>query len=79
MKRTVMVTITKEFEIEIPDEMLTDEEIDSFTENMFEVDGVDDLFSYAAKQIALYDTGNVEGLGNLWYMENYAEAETEFV
>lgn len=79
MKRTVNVTITKELEIWIPDELLTEDEIQMFCESMWDIDGPDDLFAYAATQIAQFDDGRVEGLGYVAYKENFSDVETEFV
>lgn len=79
MKRVIQVVITKELEIEIPDELLTKEEIEMFNDTMWNIDGPDDLFAYAAKTIAQYDDGRVEGLGCVAYTENYSDIETEFV
>ena len=68
MKKTVRVTIEKEFEIELKDEVLTPEFIKEFESYMWELDGTlerqqKELFEYAARQIALYDLDFIEGLG----------------
>ena len=64
MKKTVRVTIEKELEIQIPDHLLTQEHVDSFSKIMWEIDGPDGLFEHAGRQIAYYDDPIfVEGLG----------------
>ena len=35
MKKTILVTITKEIEVNIPDEMLTEEHLEEFSSYMF--------------------------------------------
>ena len=77
MKRTVNVTIIKELEIDIPDELLTKEEIEMFNDTMWNINGPDDLFAYAARYIALYDDGRVEGLGCVAYTTPFTDVETE--
>lgn len=63
MKKTVTVTIEKQFEIEIDDEHLTQEKLADFSSYMFAVGGVDDLFKYAGEQIARYENCFIEGIG----------------
>lgn len=73
MKKTVRVTIEKEYEIELAPEVLTQEFIDEFQSYMFKLSGEDledkqdSLFQFAAKQIA-QDCLFVEGVGKA---ENY--------
>lgn len=66
MKRTVKVTIEKEFDIEIPDHLLTDQHIAEFESCMWELDGdgtkVEQLFQYAGRGAA-YDWDHLEGMG----------------
>ena len=63
MKKIVLVTIEKELEIDIPDEMLTPEHVEAFSKTMWEIEGPDELFGHAARQIAYYGAHFVEGLG----------------
>jgi hypothetical protein len=69
MKKNVHVVIEKEYEIELKDNLLTQESVKEFESYMFELDGdtleekQNNLFAYAARQIAEYDTDFVEGLG----------------
>lgn len=69
MKKTARVQITKEYEIELKDSILTPEYIKEFESYMFELEGdtleekYAELFKFAAQQIAEYDTDFVEGLG----------------
>jgi hypothetical protein len=94
MKRTVMVTITKEFEIEIPDDRLTPEALAEFSAYMFDVDDPNEMFHLAAEQVGNYGEVYVEGLGQLGeeymrgrpgyenmivYRETFAETESEIV
>jgi hypothetical protein len=65
MKRTVRVTIEKEFDIDIPDHLLSDENIQGFEDFMWEIEEEDKregLFKYAARCKA-YDWDFAEGLG----------------
>jgi len=63
MKKTVRVTIEKELEIDIPDEMLTPEHVEAFSKTMWEIEGPDELFGHVARQIAYYGAHFVEGIG----------------
>ncbi len=63
MKKTVRVTIEKEIEINLPDEVASEEFLNSFSEVMWPVDSVDDISEYVAKQITEYGNTFVEGVG----------------
>ena len=68
MKRTVLVTITKEIEIEITPKMFGPmseaEYLAAFSEGQFAVDGIDDVFKYAARMVAYHGGGIAhDGLG----------------
>lgn len=65
MKRTVQVVITKQYEIEIADELLTPEEVAAFSDMMWPVSSEDELFTYAAEQLAQYDSSYIEGIGKV--------------
>lgn len=77
MKKTVRVTITKEIEIDISDEMLTDDALEEFSSYMFQVDSVEELFEHAGQYIARFDESFVEGIGKVSYTEIYEDVETE--
>lgn len=77
MKKTVIVTIEKEIELDIPDEMLTEESLKKFSSYMFPVDSVEDLFESAAQYVARFDQSFVEGIGNVGYTELHEHIETE--
>ena len=77
MKKTVRVTITKEIEIDIPDEMLTDEALEEFSSYMFHVDSVEELFEHAGQYIARVYRDYVEGIGQVVYTELFEDVETE--
>ena len=77
MKKTVIVTIEKEIELDIPDEMLTDEYLKGFSSYMFPVDSVEDLFEHAGQYVARLDQSFVEGIGNVGYTELHEHIETE--
>ena len=65
MKKTVIITIEKEIEVEIPDEMLTEEHLEKFSSYMFPVDSVEELFEHAAQYVARFDQSFVEGIGHV--------------
>jgi hypothetical protein len=71
VKKTIRVVIEKEYEIELKDNILTQENIKEFESYMWELDGdtleakQEELFKFAARQIAEYDVDFVEGLGNV--------------
>ena len=77
MKKTVCVTITKEIEIDIPDEMLTDDALEEFSSYMYSVDSVEELFEHAGQYVASLDMDFVEGIGKVQYTEFYEDVETE--
>ena len=77
MKKIVRVTITKEIEIDIPDEMLTDEALEEFSSYMYSVDSVEELFEHAGQYIARFGQGFVEGIGKVGYTELFEDVETE--
>lgn len=79
MKKTVIVTIEKEIEVDIPDEMLTDEYLKEFSSYMFPADSIEELFEYAAQYVARFDQSFVEGIGNVGYTELLEDIETEIV
>lgn len=68
MKKIYTVTITKEVEVDIPDELLTDESVREFAEYMFPVTTKEDLLQYAAQYVARWETDFVEGIGSIDYM-----------
>ena len=65
MKKTVIVTIEKEIELDIPDEMLTDEYMEKFSSYMYPVDSVEDLFERAGQYVARFDQSFVEGIDHV--------------
>ena len=79
MKKTVLVTITKEIEVCIPDEMLTEDALFDFISSMHKVEQIEDLFFHAASCIARFDQSFVEGIGNVSYTELLEDIETEIV
>lgn len=79
MKKTVLVTITKEIEVDIPDEMLTEDVLIEFSSSMYKVDQIEDLFAHAAEYVARFDRSFVEGIGNVSYTELLEDIETEIV
>ena len=62
MKKTVRITLTKEFEIDIDDSHLTEESLKEFSSYMFMVDK-DGLFKYVARSCFDEDRVFVEGVG----------------
>lgn len=79
MKKTVLVTITKEIEVCIPDEMLTEEHLEEFSSYMFPVGSVDELFEHAGQYIARIGENFVEGIGKVGYTELLEDVTTEIV
>lgn len=63
MKKRVRVTYEKEMEIEIDDDLLTEEALKEFSEGMHHVNSADDIFKYAAAQCFDGQCIFVEGLG----------------
>lgn len=79
MKKTVLVTITKEVEVDIPDEMLTKEYLEDFSSYMFHVDSIEELFEHAGQYVARFNDSNVEGVGRVGVVELFEDVETEIV
>lgn len=79
MKKTVRVTITKEIEIDIPDEMLTPDDILNFSTMMYTAESVDELFEHAGQYIARFGQDFVEGIGKVGYAELFEDVETEIL
>lgn len=89
MKRTVQVVTTKDIEIDIPDDKLTPQALAEFSSYMWKVEKPEQLFQYAAAQVAAYgDTRFLEGLGiaadeynrcegHVIYNVTFEETETE--
>lgn len=77
MKKIYTVTITKEVEVDIPDELLTDEAIQEFAEYMFPVITEEELMEYAAQYVARWETNFVEGIGTIGYTILDEDVEVE--
>jgi len=77
MKKTVIVTITKSIDIEISDELLTEDYMKEFSSYMFPVFTQSQMFDHAARCAARGVDHYVEGLGYVSYTENYEDVETE--
>lgn len=74
MKRTIRVTITKELEVELPPgffdkfQMTEAEYLEEFRRYMWPIEGIDDVFKYAARMAACYGSGREhDSLGLLAY------------
>lgn len=68
--RTLKVTIEKEIKIELTDSMFGgmshDEYVAEFKAGLWDIDGIDDIFKYAAEMAAMYGSGHDhDGLGLL--------------
>lgn len=57
MKKVVEVTITKSFEIDIPDEILGPDAVDLFSTHIFDIDTTDEIFEHAAYNIINENVG----------------------
>lgn len=71
MIKTVMVTIEKEIEVEIPDDLLTPEVLKLFSETMYPIEGADGLFEHFAIWVAQHGGGFVEGIGPVSEIYNF--------
>jgi len=67
MKKTYTVTLTKDVEVDIPDELLTEDEIREFAGYMFPVKTKEEIAQYAAEYVARWENNFVEGLGSIGY------------
>lgn len=79
MKKTVLVTITKEIEVDIPDEMLTEDALLEFSSSMYKVNQIEDLFAHAAQYVVRIDRDYVEGIGKVSYTELFEDVTTEII
>lgn len=79
MKKTILVTITKEIEVDLPDEMLTEDYLKEFSSFMFYTESQDDLFRYAAQYVARFNNSNVEGVGRVGCTELSEDVDTEIL
>ena len=68
IKRTILVTIEKEIEIELPADLATKESIAEWCNGLWKIESVDDIFKYAARMAAYHGGGmQHDGLGLLDY------------
>lgn len=79
MKKQFIVTITKEIELEIPDELLTEDHILDFSEVMYPISSEEEYWEHAAQYVARTDHAFVEGIGQIDYREIYEDVEVEEV
>lgn len=63
--KEVVVTITKRLKLHINDELLTEESLKEFSEFMWEIDGPDGIFKYAARMAAEYGASSHDFLGDI--------------
>lgn len=63
MKKILEVVTRKTIEIDIADVLLTPAQLDEFSEEMWPVSSVEELFEHAAQQIARHESHKVLGLG----------------
>lgn len=73
IKRTILVTIEKEIEIELPANLGSEESLAEWRKGLWHVDSIDDIFKYAARMAAYYGGGREhDGLGLLdWHYSTY--------
>lgn len=81
MKKTIVATCTKTFEIEIPDDRCDDEAIASFESYMFELDDYDctkqeSLFRHTARCLHMEESF-VEGIGAIAHVNSYPSVKLE--
>lgn len=67
MKKTFSVQITKIVEVDVPDEMLTDDQIKEFSSLMFPMSEKEDILQYVAQSVAVYEDGWCTGIGNVGF------------
>lgn len=79
MKRLVEVTQRTIIDIDIPDELLTDEAIQEFSRTIFKVSGAEDLIKNAASYAVVYNTSHLEGLGDFTATEQSHDVEVEIL
>lgn len=75
MKKTFEVIITKEIEVDIPDELLTEEALEEFNAMITAGSTWEDYWKHAAQYVARLDHSFVEGIGQIGYTELYEEVE----
>lgn len=67
MKKTIQVTIIKEIEIELTPavfgKMTQEEYLAEFGKYFHQITGMDDVFKYAARMVAINGAGDYEALG----------------
>lgn len=63
MRRTIEVTITKTIEIELTERHLTEEWLDLIRNGLWDVEDHDELYLYAARQVAEDEDFEIEGIG----------------
>lgn len=69
MKKTFEVVITKQIEIDIPDELLTEESLEEFCDMIAPGSDWDDYWEHVAQYVARLDHSFVEGVGQVDYRE----------
>lgn len=79
MKKTVEVTITKQIEVNIPDEMLTESALKEFSSCIYTVVVIEELFKHAAECIVKHYSTFIEGIGDVGYVEVYEDVESEII
>lgn len=75
MKKTFEVIITKEIEVDIPDDLLTQEALEEFCAMIAPGSTWDDYWEHAAQYVARLDHSFVEGIGQIDYTEFHEEVE----
>jgi hypothetical protein len=77
--KKVRVTITKEIEVHLTDDMGTEEAIRDWNRGLWPIESVDDIAKYAAEQAATGGEGyNWDGLGILRRLGDARKGDTWF-
>lgn len=82
MKKQVEIITRRVVEIDIPDEILSERSVELFSEHMYEIESVNEIFTYAAHNVNIGAEGySVDFIGllgekGLTYCGN--EADTKF-
>lgn len=82
MKKTVVVTVVKTLEIEIPDEILDPGAVERFSQYIYDIDSIDEIFEHTAYNIVNgnvgYTVDYIGLLGEKGQLFDGVEADTTF-
>lgn len=76
--KRILVTITKEIEVTIRNDMLTPESLAEFSQSFYETGEPEEMFKMAAQQIARFEPNFIEGLGSCVPIYSHTEAVVRY-